>query len=133
MIVLDASAALELLLNAPLSSEVADLVFEDGVSLHAPHLIDLEIAQVLRRLVRKNEIEAVRALEVFQDFNDLAIARYSHQMLIPAIWSLRNNATAYDASYLALAEALEATLVTCDGALKTVPGQANRVHVVGQG
>lgn len=133
MIVLDASAALELLLNAPLSSEVADLVFEDGVSLHSPHLIDLEIAQVLRRLVRKNEIEAVRALEVFQDFNDLAIARYSHQMLIPAIWSLRNNATAYDASYLALAEVLEATLVTCDDALKTVPGQANRVHVVGQG
>jgi predicted nucleic acid-binding protein len=130
MIVLDASAALELLLNTPLAPAVAHQVFATGESLHAPHLIDLEIAQVLRRLVRKSEIEAARALEVFQDLADLGITRYPHQMLLPAIWLLRDNATAYDAAYLTLAEELEATLLTCDNALKTIPGHASRVSVI---
>ena len=130
MIVLDASAALELLLNTPRSATIADRVFAVDESLHAPHLIDLEIAQVLRRLVRKSEIEPNRALEVFEDFADLGITRYPHEMLLPTIWSMRDNATAYDAAYLALAVELDATLLTCDSALKSIPGYSRRVTVI---
>ena len=130
MIVLDASAALELLLNTPRSATIASRVFAVGESLHAPHLIDLEIAQVLRRLVRKSEIEPDRALEVFEDLADLGIMRYPHELLLTAIWSLRDNATAYDAAYLALAAELDAALLTCDTALKTIPGFSRRVTVI---
>ena len=130
MIVLDASAALELLLNAPLAVKVSARVFDTGESLHAPHLIDVEIAQVLRRLVRKMEIESAGALQAFQDLADLGIIRYPHQMLLPSIWAMRDNATAYDAAYLALAEALGATLVTCDAALQSIPEYGSRVEVV---
>jgi predicted nucleic acid-binding protein len=130
MIVLDASAALELLINAPLAPYVAEKVFAPGITLHAPHLLDLEIAQVLRRLLRQSEIDEERALMVFEDLDDLAINRYPHQLLLPAIWSLRDNATAYDAAYLALAEELDATLLTCDHALGTIPTMAHRVSVI---
>lgn len=130
MIVLDASAALELLLNSTLADKVAKRVFEPDQSLHAPHLIDLEIAQVLRRLVRQERIDANRANLAFQDLADLPMTRYPHQMLLPRIWHLRNNATAYDAAYVALAEALGATLLTCDQALANIPGHQGLVEVL---
>ena len=130
MIVLDASAALELLLNRPLGAAVAERAFAPGLSLHAPHLLDLEVAQVLRRLSRSGEIEPVRAREAIDDLADLGIVRYPHGMLLPDIWALRENATAYDAAYLVLAAALEATLVTCDAKLARVPGSGARVDVV---
>lgn len=130
MIVLDASAALEMLLGAPLGTRITQRLFLDGESLHAPHLIDVEIAQVLRRLARRGEIDATRTEQVFQDLMDLPISRYPHLMLMPRIWALRKNATAYDATYLALAEALDAQLITCDAALATVPGQSRRVEVI---
>ncbi len=130
MIVLDASALLELLLNTRLATQVADRVFEESQSVHVPHLIDLEVAQVLRRLVRRRELELSRAAEVFADFEDLQTTRYPHQILIPRIWSLRDNATAYDAAYLALAEALDAPLLTCDVALQSVPGFDGQVEVI---
>ena len=130
MIVLDASAALELLLNTPLAEQVATHAFAEGASLHAPHLIDVEIAQVLRRLVRKRQIDSERALEAFKDLRDLGIVRYPHDMFLEDIWSFRDNATAYDAAYVALSLALDATLVTGDAALATVPATELRVHVV---
>lgn len=130
MIVLDASAALEFLLNTPLAARISARLFRAGASLHAPHLIDVEFAQVLRRLARRGGIGPERAAQAFQDLTDLPITRYPHQMLLPGIWALRENATAYDAAYLALAEVLGATLVTCDAALASVPGQAKRVEVL---
>ncbi len=131
MIVLDASAALELLLNTPAAARVARRVLDPRESLHAPHLIDLEVAQVLRRWERKGELALARALEAFDDLADLPLTRYPHQMLLPRIWGLRDNATAYDAAYLALSEVLGATLVTCDSALASVPGHTARVEVIG--
>lgn len=130
MIVLDASAALELLLNTSIGDKVAGIIFSSNETLHAPHLIDLEIAQVLRRFVLKGQIEQGRALEVFDDFSDLGVTRYPHQMLLPRIWSLRDNVTAYDAAYLSLSIELDARVVTCDAALKTIPGFEKRVIVI---
>lgn len=130
MIVLDASAAIELLLNAPLASRISGHVFRAGESLHAPHLIDVEVAQVLTRFARLGEIGAHRAEQALDDLADLPLTRYPHSMLLPAVWALRDNATAYDAAYIVLAEALGATLVTCDTALSSIPGHRARVEVI---
>jgi predicted nucleic acid-binding protein len=130
VIVLDASAAIELLLNAPLAPRISGLVFRAGESLHAPHLIDIEVAQVLRRFARLGEIGSQRAEQALEDLADLPLARYPHSILLPAVWALRENATAYDAAYLVLAEALGATLVTCDTALGSIPGHRARVEVI---
>ena len=130
MIVLDASAAIELLLNAPLAPRISGLVFRAGESMHAPHLIDIEVAQVLRRFARLGEIGSQRAEQALEDLADLPLARYPHSILLPAVWALRENATAYDAAYLVLAEALGATLLTCDTALGSIPGHRARVEVI---
>lgn len=131
MIVVDASAALEVLLNARRAPGVAARIFAQGETLHAPHLIDVEVTQVLRRLARRGEIDAARSAQVLDDLADLPLTRYPHLLLLGRIWAMRDNATAYDACYLALAEALDAVLVTCDAALANVPGCAARVEVVG--
>ncbi|OGA74160.1 MAG: twitching motility protein PilT [Betaproteobacteria bacterium RIFCSPLOWO2_12_FULL_65_14] len=130
MIVLDASAALELLLNTPAAPRVAKRILSPRESLHAPHLIDLEVTQVLRRWERGGALPPARAEEALEDLGDLPLVRYPHQLLLPRIWSLRANATAYDAAYLVLAEVLGATLVTTDAALASVPGHAAQVEVI---
>ena len=130
MIVLDASAALELVLLTPVGKRVAQIIEFPGETLHAPHLIDLEVIQVLRRFVRLGYLLPVRASEALLDFTDLRIERYGHLALANRIWALRDNATAYDAAYLALAEALSATLLTCDAALAKVPGVRARIEVL---
>lgn len=130
MIVVDASAALEVLLNTPTAHRIAARLFAQGETLHAPHLIDVEVAQVLRRLHRRGEIDAARATQALEDLTDLPLVRHPHGVLLTRVWDLRDNATAYDASYLALAEALGAVLVTCDGALAAVPGCGAEVEVI---
>jgi predicted nucleic acid-binding protein len=130
VVVLDASAALELLINSPLAARIAARVLTADESLHAPHLIDLEVAQVLRRWTRRGTLPDARAEEALQDLAELPLARYPHQFLLPRIWELRANATAYDAAYLALAEVLGAAIVTCDSALAAVPGNRARVEVM---
>jgi predicted nucleic acid-binding protein len=114
LIVLDASAALEWLLRTPSGIKIDVRLFSRSISLHAPHLLDLEVAQVLRRYVREKAITAQRAEEALTDFNDLPLNRYPHDLLIPRVWGLRDTLTAYDAVYIALAEMLDASLLTCD-------------------
>lgn len=130
MIVLDASAALELLLRGRAADAVAERVFRAGESLHAPHLLDVEVAQVVRRYWLAGELSGERGREALQDLADLRIERYPHEPLLPRIWALRHNATAYDAAYLALAEALDAPLLTRDARLASVPGAAAVIEVV---
>ena len=130
MIVLDASAALELVLLTSTGQRVADIIEFRDETLHAPHLIDLEVMQALRRFFRLGHLLSVRAHEALVDFADLRIERYGHLALANRIWELRDNATAYDAAYLALAEALPATLLTCDAALAKVPGIRARIEVL---
>ena len=105
------------------------LIFAANETLHAPHLIDLEVAQVLRRYVRSASISAERGAEALTDLADFPLTRYPHFVLLPRIWQMRHGLTAYDAAYLALAEALGATLVTRDRALARAGSQA-RVEVI---
>jgi predicted nucleic acid-binding protein len=130
VIVLDASAVLELILSTTAGRQVADRIASPAESLHAPHLIDVEVAQALRRYARTGQLDAVRAGEALEDLADLDIRRYAHDLLLPRIWELRANATAYDAAYLALAEILRAPLLTRDTALAAVPGVRARVEVL---
>jgi len=128
MIVVDASVVLETLLRTPDAGELESRVFSPGTTLHAPHLLDIEVAQVLRRYCRAGEISPRRGLEALRDLSDLPVERYSHTIFLPPIWELRDNVTAYDAAYIALAEALDVPLFTCDRRLSQAPGHAARVE-----
>ena len=130
MIVIDASALVEILLNTPASAKVTERLFGRNDTLHAPHLLDLEVAQVLRRYALSGEMSDERSEQALEDLADLPLNRYPHDIFLRRIWSLRRNLTAYDAAYLALAEALDAPLITRDAALARVPGHRARVEVV---
>jgi predicted nucleic acid-binding protein len=113
---------LEIVLRTPAGVRALDLVLSEEESLHAPHLLDLEVVQVLRRYLRAGVIDEKRATEALEDFSSFSIQRYAHDLFLVRIWELRHNLTAYDASYVALAEALNATLLTCDKALAKSTG-----------
>ena len=130
MIVLDASAALELLLRAQDHPKLVERVLESGETIVAPHLLDLEIVQVLRRCVIAGELTAARAREALDDHLALGIARYPHDGLLERIWQLRAKCTAYDAAYIALSEAIDAVFITCDGRLSGVAGIRAAVEVI---
>jgi len=130
VIVVDASAILEVLLGTPDGARVAGRLFTPGETLHAPHLLDLEVAQVLRRYALAGELDSARGLEALDDLADLPLTRYPHDLLLPRIWELRRTLTAYDAAYVALAEALAAPLVTRDAALVSVRVHHARVELL---
>lgn len=129
MIVLDASAAIEFLLATPRGARVEARLLS-GSSFHAPHLIDVEVLQVLRRLVQLGEVSPRRALEALQDLADLNVTRYSHELFRDRIWALRASLTAYDAAYVALAEVLRAPLYTADQRLGRSHGHRVRIEVL---
>lgn len=116
MIVVDASAMTELLLQTELGERIERRLAQDE-DLHAPHLVDVEVVSALRRLVRTGQVSAERAEDAIEDLQLLLLARHAHEDLLSRAWHLRENVTAYDAVYIALAEALDAALVTCDRAL----------------
>ena len=129
MIVLDASAAVDWLLQTRPGLQIEKRIYSHGESLHAPHLLDLEVTQVLRRLVREHTVEAKRAGEAIADLLSLRVSRYPHFVFVPRIWQLRHNLTAYDAIYIALAEALNATLITRDARLSAASGHKAKVEL----
>ncbi len=122
MIVLDASAAIDWLLQTAAGQRIERRIYSHHESLHAPHLLDLEVAQVLRRLVRDRTISEDRAGQAIEDLLNLRITRYPHFILLPRIWQLRHNLSAYDAAYVVLAENLGATLLTRDARLASASG-----------
>jgi predicted nucleic acid-binding protein len=130
VIVVDASALLEFLLQTPLGTRVEARFFRDGDELHSPHLVDVEVTRGLRRLVRAVEVSPGRAAEAIADLVDLDLHRHAHLDLLARAWKLRENVTAYDAMYLALAEALDATVVTCDRPLAKAPGHNVTIEVI---
>jgi predicted nucleic acid-binding protein len=130
MIVLDASAVIEWLLQTPVGAKVDRRIFSRPISLHAPHLLDLEVAQVLRRYVRDKVLSAQRGREALEDLKGLALNRYPHDFLIPRVWQLRASLTAYDAVYVALSELLEAPLLTCDGGIASASGHHAAIEVI---
>lgn len=130
MIVIDASAVVELLLQTELGRRVEARVFRDGEELHAPHLLDVEVLQALRRIVLKKDIAPARAEEALEDLAALGIHHHAHADLLERAWALRKNLSAYDGMYVALAEALDAAVVTCDGPLAAAPGHAAHVELI---
>jgi predicted nucleic acid-binding protein len=130
VIVVDASALLEALLRTSGAKAVEDRLFAPRQTLHAPHLIDVEVAQVIRRYAANGEIDGERGQAALADLADLRLLRYPHDFLLPRIWALRNNLTAYDAAYVALAEALDAPLLTRDRRLATAAGHRARIELV---
>ena len=130
MIVVDASAMLEALLRTPAATIVEKLLFEPSQTIHAPHLLDVEVAQVVRRFAENRELDAERGREALRDLADFPVRRYPHDFLLPRVWDLRNNFTAYDAMYVALAEALDAPLLTRDKRLAASPGHHARIELV---
>lgn len=129
MIVVDASAAVEILLQLPAADALMDRLLDGADRLCAPELLDVEVAQVIRRYWRSGDVTPARGSEALSDLADLPIERYAHAPLLGRVWQLRNNVTAYDGVYLALAEAVNATLVTRDRALARVPGVHATVEV----
>jgi predicted nucleic acid-binding protein len=127
VIVLDASAVVEWLLRLPRAGLVEERLSRQEESLHAPHLLDIEVAQVVRRLAARGVVSVDRGRQALEDLVDLDLARHPHDVLLPTVWRLRENLTAYDAAYVALAEALDAPLVTLDARLTSAPG--HRAHI----
>jgi len=130
VIVLDASAVIEWLLQTPTGTRVEERIVSAVPNLHTPHLLDIEVAQVLRRYVAAHIITARRGQEALQDLIDLPLTRYPHDLLLWRIWNLRNALTAYDAAYVALAEALGAPLITCDRKMAAASGHSALIQVV---
>jgi len=130
VIVVDASAMLEALLRTPAAQDVEDRLFARGQTLHAPHLLDVEVAQVIRRYAAIGEINAERGRLALADLADLPVRRYAHDFLLPRIWQLRNHLTAYDAAYVALAEALDAKLLTRDRRLAAAAGHHAQIELI---
>lgn len=131
MIVIDASAAITLILAKPSAPAIAERVLAQDEWVVAPELIELEVLQVLRRLALANEISAARAGDALSFFHDLPIYPQEHRLLAARIWELHHQLSAYDAAYVALAEALDAPLLTCDRRLANAHGHHARVEVVG--
>ena len=130
MIVLDASALVELLLGTARGQSVATRIADPSLGLHVPHLVDIEITQALRRYVRDGEIDDASAANAIQDLRALDLERYAHEPLLDRVWGLRHNITAYDAVYVALAELLNTTVLTCDGRLARAPGLGKRIELI---
>jgi len=118
------------LLHTKSAVRIERRVFAPDETLHAPHLIDIEVAQVLRRYCASGELDSNRGREALEDLNDFPITRYPHDILLPRIWELRLNMTAYDATYVALAEILFAPLLTLDIRLASAPGHSALIELV---
>jgi predicted nucleic acid-binding protein len=133
MIVLDASAAVDWLLQTPAGQLIEQRIYAgpqaQTETLHTVHLLDVEFAQVLRRLVREGTLAPKRAEEAIDDLAALRMVRYGPMLLLKRIWQLRQNLSAYDASYVALAEELRAPLITRDRRLAAAPGHKAAVEV----
>jgi predicted nucleic acid-binding protein len=131
LIVIDASAAVDLVLGIePRAGEVLRAIEGQGSGMAAPHLLDAEVGQVLRRLVLQRVLTKGRVLQAIEDLAALPIQRFAHGFLLGRAFALHHNITVYDALYVALAEALRVPLLTCDRALASVPGLRAKVVVI---
>lgn len=130
MIALDTSAVVELLLALLRSPRVRERLDSAGWQLAAPQLLVIEVLQVLRRRVAAGITELADAEEARALLADLGVRYVDHEVLADRVWQLRENPTAYDASFVALAEGLEGELVTTDARLARAPGHDARVDLV---
>lgn len=129
-VVLDASVVVELLLNSAAGKSAMARLLADRAELHAPELLDVEVLHVLRRLVRNGAMTEPRAEQALTVLDALPLTRHPHSALKRRCWQLRANLSAYDATYVVLAEGLGATLLTRDARLARTPGVAAPIDVV---
>ena len=122
MIVLDSSAAVHYLVGTELLGDWVEACITADEDLHAPHVMDVEVVGALRKLVLKGELARTIARHALADLEALDLRRYPHMPFVPRMWQLRDNVQAADACFVALAEALDATLVTTDLRLAAAPG-----------
>jgi predicted nucleic acid-binding protein len=130
VIVVDASVAVDVLLRRPDSATLVSRLLDSGEGLHAPHLLDVEVAQVLRRFALRGTLSEKRGNEALRLLAEFPLTRHDHTVLLPRMWALRENITAYDAAYVALAELLGATLLTRDRRLAAAVGHRAKIEVV---
>jgi predicted nucleic acid-binding protein len=130
LIVIDASALLEILLRTDRADRLMERALTVSERLHAPHLLDIEITQALRRLTQRQELDAWRAEQALDDLAHLVIERHALQPLLKRTWELRDAMSAYDGSYIALAEALAVPLLTCDAKLARVHGHRATIELI---
>ncbi len=132
MIVLDASAAVAVLLNLGAgATRIRERMRQEDDGLHVPQLFEVEVLNALRHHALRHGISERRGLELLEDLTTMSVSRYAHTAMLPRTWELRNNVSAYDAAYIALAETLEAPLVTRDARLARAPGIRAEVEVYG--
>lgn len=130
MIVLDASATAKLLLNLPLGAQVRRRLADPDLQLHAPHLLFVEVLEVLRRRVAAGMTSEADAAEALNLFEQLDVSFHDHMLLTGRAWALRGNLSAYHAMYVALAELLEAPLLTADAKLARAPGSHATIDLI---
>lgn len=131
MIVLDASAAFALLLRNAAGQRLAVRIVEAGEDVNGPELLDIELAQVLRRHVLRGTLSPGRATAALDAWRDFDVTLHSHDAFLRRVWQMRQNLSAYDAVYVALAESLDVPLITCDRGISRAPGHRARVEVFG--
>lgn len=132
MIVLDASAAVAVLLNLGAdATRIRERIGGEDDGLHVPHLFEIEVPSALRHHALRRDLSERRSLELLEDLSTMSISRYAHTAMLPRIWELRDDVSAYDAAYIAFAETLEAPLVTRDAQLARAPGIRAEVEVYG--
>lgn len=127
---LDASVVVEYLLRSQRGRRVAERLADPDDVIHVPHLLSVDVIQVLRRLVINGELGHDRGEAAVTDLADLAAVRHPHEDLLPRVWQLRDNLTAYDAAYVALAESIGAPLLTSDARLAAAPGHAATIELI---
>ena len=131
-LVLDASAALAVLLDSAGAPDVDQVLDEHANgALHAPHLVDAEVLHGLRRAVLDGRVGAAEARQALSDFGALTVERHGHGALLPRAWALRENVSACDALYLALAEPLAVPLLTADRRLARAAREHTALEVLG--
>ncbi|MCA1705196.1 MAG: type II toxin-antitoxin system VapC family toxin [Actinobacteria bacterium] len=130
MIVVDASVVVTAISVAGADGERSRDRLIQGVDLHAPDLLDLEVLAVLRRRANFGDIDEAEAGVALEALGELRLTRYPHLPLLPRVWTLRTNLSPYDAAYVALAEELGCPLVTGDRRIARAPGVGCAVEVL---